>query len=124
MNTLLSNYGTVIAIIIRILSSIISLFFCIPLQIKEAKVNNGLKKLRYQLLLFGVLLLIMNTITSLVLTDNFFSNIIQKPFNAFLQIVNSFIFLALALNGLVMYKQQYSEENKEFHRKVEELQKN
>jgi len=110
-----SDMTTLLALFLRIISSILLLIFCIPLQIKEAKVNNGLKILRYQLLAFGIILFITNCISMIFLTERFFDNV-QDPFSAsLLQIINSVAFLLIAIIGHLMYHSQYTEENKKLH---------
>lgn len=114
-------YGSAIAASIRIVSSIISIFFCIPLQIKEARVNNGLRLLRYQLLFFGITIIVINILTINILIDYVLNNQVQKIGNILIQIFNAIGFLSLSIVGYRIYTQQYSEENKEKHEKIDKL---
>lgn len=116
-------YGSIIAIVIRLFSCVILLFFMIPLQYKELRVKNGLRKLRIQLLSIGILLLCINIvrITSLIIT--FLTRSTPDPLAGLLQIINGIFFVIVSLIGLSMYTSQYSEENIEHHQKIEDLEK-
>jgi hypothetical protein len=113
---LLLSYGTSFAIVIRILSSLLLLFFCIPLQIKEAGVKNGLRALRLQLLAFGILLFIINGITIWLLFT--VMKEIQHVPNLWLQVINALAFFGIAIIGNRMYHTQYTDEMKEMHEKI------
>ena len=107
MNTIILfiiHYGTGISIILRILSSIILLFFFIPLQIKEALVKNGLKKLRLQLLAVGVLTIVTNLLTGYILivitqtyTKQHFDNILAQLVNAVASLALSIVLPIISL---------------------------
>ena len=58
--------ASAISILMRLATGVILLFFVIPLQKKEADVKNGLRTLRKQLLLSGVILLTVNTVITVV----------------------------------------------------------
>src|SRR5579872_4999923 len=111
----LMHYSVAIAVLLRMISCLLLLFFCIPLQIKEAGVKNGLRLLRIQLLSFGVILFLTNLFSLTLLWLGWGTP--QRPINALLQVVNAIAFLLLAVIGHLMYHQQYSEESKSFHEK-------
>jgi uncharacterized membrane protein len=117
---LISN-SVLISIILRVISCIILLVFCIPLQIKEARVANGLRLLRIQLLAFGLILFHTNLFSLFFLIDAW--GVEQKPLNASLQIINAIAFLSLALIGNRIYRTQYTEPIKEAHEEIERLEK-
>lgn len=118
----LIHYGTLLAAILRVLSCIELLIFCIPLQLKELRVVNGLRKLRIQLLTFGLVLLIANLVAAYSMLDTFFRHAPETPVMLITQILNALAFNVLAIIGHSMYTTQYSEENLEHHRKVEKLE--
>lgn len=118
---LLTTYSIPVSITLRVLSCIILIFFCIPLQIKEAKVANGLRLLRIQLLVFGLILLFTNFVSLIFLFDGL--SIPQRPLNSALQIINAVCFFTLALIGYRIYRTQYTEPIKKAHRKLEKIKK-
>lgn len=107
--------GTKIAIVIRLLSVIICLFFTIRLQIREVQVKNGLRKLRVLLLAIGITLFHIHLISLYFLFDIVLSDIPQKSLNAFLQIANSTAFLLVSIFSFMIYHQQYSPASKKMH---------
>lgn len=116
MNELILQYGTSFSIVVRLLSIILLLFFCIPLQIREVTVKNGLKILRIQLLSFGILLLFVNIITLLLLLD-----VTNQPAhlpNSWLQVVNALAFLGISFIANRIYNSQYTDISKEIHRQI------
>lgn len=120
METLLA-YSIPISIIIRIVALLMMLAFCIPLQVKEAQVKNGLRVLRFQLLAFGIILLITNIFSLCFLVLAY--NTPQRPLNASLQILNAIAFYVLALIGHMIYRTQYTDEAKDYHAKIDKLEK-
>lgn len=122
INYLLATYATDFSIVLRISSCIILLFFCIPLQIKEALVKNGLERLRKQLLIFGLVLFSTNLMTLYFLLVATLQKTPQKPLNASLQIINAVSFLILSIIGHMIYNQQYDEKSKELHAKIAKME--
>lgn len=118
---LLIQYSIPVSIVVRIISCLMLLFFCIPLQLKELHVRNGLRVLRIQLLAFGIILFLTNVFSLDFLWLALATA--QKPINAFLQLVNAGSFLALSVIGHLMYHSNYSDENKEQHARLEEMEK-
>lgn len=122
INYLLIHYGTLTAAILRIISCIELLVFCIPLQLKEIRVVNGLKKLRIQLLSFGIILFIVNAVTTYTMFDIVFHTRIQSELVISFQLFNALAFNVLAIIGHLMYTSQYNEKSLEHHIKVEKLE--
>ena len=123
---LLYNIGFYLSIIFLVLSVTVILIFNIPLQLEEARVKNGLAKLRIQLLLFGLVLLITNFIT-LFLLGRFaivvFNNMTIVNFTMqFLLLIYGISHLLLACIGYMIYHQQYTPENKKLHEKIEKAE--
>ena len=117
---LISHYGTEAGLLFRLLADLMLLLFCIPLQIREATVKNGLRTLRFQLLAFGLILFITNNITIFFLFDVLGKD---QPFiNAALQMLNGFAFLLLAVIGFQIYHTQYTEESREHHERIAEME--
>ncbi len=111
------SYGTLVAFILRILSSIQVLVFVTPLQLKEYSVQNGLIPLRRQLLIFGLILFSINIVTTFFLLEILRLEKPQPLINATLQVFNAFGFFAASTIGVKIYNSQYNEESKSFHEK-------
>lgn len=116
------HYGTIISIILRIISSIIMLFFFIPLQVKEVLVKNGLRRLRIQLLSVGIIVLASNILTAYILIDLLTSYSKQRFDDVLAQLLNAIAYLALSIIYYRMYKAQYSPESKRLHEKIGKLE--
>lgn len=121
-NNFIVTWGIEISILVRILSCVIILFFFLPLQVKEARVQNGLRKLRYQLLAEGLILFLTNVLSLYFLFDIFINNTPQKFINSGLQILNAFAFLTMSIIAFLIYKQQYTEQSREAHKKLAEIE--
>lgn len=93
----------------------------LPLQIREARVNNGLRKLRYELLAYGTIILVLNMCRIYALITYLLGDEVLNPIQAVLLVIGSLGYIALAVIGHIMYQQNYSSENKEVHKKIEEL---
>lgn len=63
LNFILENYATMFAVIVRSIAFFDLLIFCLPLQIREVQVGNGLRGLRIQLLLMGLCFKLINIIS-------------------------------------------------------------
>lgn len=119
MSELILKYGTDLSIVIRLVSFLVVFFFVLPLQISEAGVRNSLRKLRYQLLGIGCIIIIINVLSLYFLFDILIHETVQKEFNVWLQILNALAYLGMAIIGFHIYHQQYTQESKDFHKKVE-----
>jgi dipeptide/tripeptide permease len=117
------QYGAYVAILIRILSTIIIVFQLIPLQIKEANVKNGLRKLRLQLLIVGITLFITNVVSIGLIADSIMDIVPASIFNALLQILNSLAILIFSIVLYLIYHNQYTPEAKKVHTEVDRQEK-
>lgn len=116
-----SNISVIINTIIRVTTAMIFIFFLIPLFIKEAKVRNGLRILRYELLFTGSIIFFINTV-GLVIIIFRFKGIDTRLITDVVTYINTFGFLAYALVKYRIYTQKYSAESKKFHEKMERME--
>lgn len=109
---------------IHILALIVHGTWVIPLQIKEAGVKNGLKKLRVLFLASGITIMMLSIISILVLSARFFVPEGQWARYYYLALIlfHSFGFLTFSIIKRIMYKQQYSDKQKELHNKLAQLE--
>lgn len=120
MNNFIIAHGTDIAIALRSISFFIVTFLCLPSQLRETTVHNGLKKLRLQLIVLSILLALLNLVSLTFLFS--ILDVQQKITNATLHIINGVAFLAIAIINYLIYHQQYTTKNKAFHKQVEKLE--
>jgi hypothetical protein len=118
-------YGIYFAsVVVHIISLAVHLTWVIPLQIREAGVKNGLRKLRVLMLSSGLAFIVMDVISIIVLTLRFF--IPEGPLLRYLIVglifMHSFSFLVFSFIKRTMYRQQYSEHQKNLHAKIEKLE--
>lgn len=116
IDQLVLQYGTSFAIGVRVLAVVLLLFFCIPLQVKEVAVKNGLRLLRVQLLAFGILLLIVNIVTFILLLN--VMNQSPRLSNSWLQVINALAFFGASYILNRIYRTQYSDDSKELHKQI------
>lgn len=118
-------YILLTAILLHILSAIIVGFFVIPLQIREAGVKNGLRKLRVQLLIYGFTIEGLSIVTIIILSSRYFKTLVDaqvlRLLILLLVLLHAIAFFGLAIVGWLIYHQQYSDENKEVHEKIEKI---
>lgn len=110
--------GTALSIALRVLSSIIMLFFFIPLQIKEALVKNGLRRLRIQLLTVGIIIFITNILTGYILWAILVTYAKERLDNIEAQLLNAIASVVLSLVLYRIYRFQYSDKSKDLHAKI------
>ena len=122
MNDLILQYGLNISIIIRLIAFIILLFQIIPLQIKEAGVLNGLKKLRLLLLILGISLFIANAIALwlLISTISLLGGSVETRL---IQILSAMFILIPSIALYFIYHSQYTLEAKIVHKEVDKQEK-
>lgn len=113
------------SIILHVISVVIVAFFIIPLQIKEALVQDGLSRLRKLLLLFGIDIVGVGIASILSLGIRFFINdmVILRYAVVFLVLVHAIGFLGFSLIGYSMYTSQYTPEIKEAHKIAHKIEK-
>ena len=122
MNIELSNFALIINVIIRIITAVIFLAFLIPLFIREAKVRNGLRKLRYQLLATGCIIFFVNTSGLFIIVARN-AGIDVTTATDIISYLNTFGFFIYSVITLIIYTQQYTPENKQMHEKFEKFEK-
>lgn len=112
------------AVMLHIVAAILTLAFIIPLQVKEVGVKNGLRKLRKQLLIKGVLSFIVILAAIFALTGRYF-----LPDGALRSAVIIFVLAhAIGIVGksyldYLIYHQQYTPKSKEMHEKIESVER-
>lgn len=124
-----------LAILLHVLALIICLAFVIPLQIKEAKVKNGLKMLRLQMLGSGLTIIFLSFVSIIALSipiifakRPLYSQPVEpielyRIVSVFVVFLHALGFFILSLIKRAMYHQQYSDIYKRLHAKAEELEK-
>lgn len=115
------------ATIFSAIAIVVIAFFIIPLQLKEAQVKNGLAKLRVQLLLYGVALVAIDSIMLYFLYRisaqvYFNSQVMPQMTTSVLLFVFSSLHLSLAVIGYMIYHQQYTPEQKQFHAQIDKIE--
>lgn len=120
---LIITYSLYIDLFLRIVTDIVIVLFFLPLQIRQAGVKNGLKKLRIQLLLEGLILFLVNTISIFIIFDLAIRNVEQQLLNGSLQIMNGVSFLTMSVIALTIYTQNYTAKNKKHHERIDRLEK-
>jgi len=115
---LLIKFGADFSLIIRIIAFIILLWQVIPLQIKEAKVKNGLRKMRILLLIMDYSILLQN-IQAMILIC--LTKGTTNEISIFFQVVGALLTLVLAIVLYLIYHDQYTLESKEIHRRIDKL---
>lgn len=109
----------IFAIVLHLSSAAIVAFFIIPLQVKEARVRNGLAKLRIQLLIFGVTVFSLGLLGAIILSTRFFiSGSVAIYLTLFMIVLHGLGFLSLSVVGHRMYTQQYTDESKRLHEEI------
>jgi len=110
MNTDLGFISDVITFGLRVAAVVITLFFVIPLQRNQAKVKDSLAKLRNRLLYFGIISLLLNLVSVILVFSRIgFSNEISVAITSIFSIPIGILFLALAYLGYKVYHEQYKE---------------
>lgn len=112
-----------ISIGLLLVTLIIVVTFLLPLQLKEYAVKNGLAKLRKRLVFSGISLMLLCLISIVVLSARFFINGEFARYTiSGLIFLYALGFIANALNWLAMYREQYTDENKQLHEKIDEIE--
>lgn len=109
----------ILSIVILLVGAIINLIYIIPLQIKQAKVKDGLAMLRSLMLMQGVLnsAVGMVSVTVLTLPLIFYGKDISAITVAlvFIFALGFFTFTAI---WVIMYRQQFTPKQKRLHAKI------
>ena len=114
MSIEITNISFFLNTALRIITAILFLVFLIPLLLKEARVQNGLKVLRVELLLTGSIIFLVNTIGLLIIVADFMK-LDTAVVSNFVVSFNSIGFLAYALMKIRIYRQHYSQASKKLH---------
>lgn len=119
---LISVYS--LSIFIHILALIIHATWVIPLQIKEANVKNGLRRLRVLMLASGITFIFLSIVTIFVLTSRFFipASDLYRYISVSMVLLHAIGFLTFSLIKRAIYKQQYSTEQKSLHAKLDKIE--
>ena len=110
-----------------IVGILISALFIIPLQVKQAKVKNGLAMLRRLMLLQGILNLLVGVAAISAITSAYFTEIEATRYVSMIMVlIFSVSFLTFIVIWVIMYRQQFSTDQKRLHEKVakQELKEN
>lgn len=112
------------AIILHVLAGIVTVAFVIPLQIKQAGVKNGLRKLRLQLLTKGFLALAIIIVSIFSLTARW---VLDDGATLRFAIVVFVMTHAVGVFGkaiidYLIYHQQYSQKSKDMHTRIDKLE--
>lgn len=103
------EFSSEIAFMLRFAALIICLLFVFPLMFKQAFIKDKLKTLRLYLLSLGTIIITVNVITMYYILDLIINDVVQKPVNAYLQLINALGHLLLALIIYGIYHLQYKE---------------
>lgn len=112
----------IINVIFRIVTATLFVFFLIPLFFREARVKNGLRTLRFELLFTGTIIFCVNTFGLLIIVFRFLrwdTALIADLVTYF----NSVALLAYAIAKYIIYTQKYTPENKKLHEKFEKMER-
>lgn len=117
MNSMTFLYVVYLASIgIHVIALLITLVFVLPLQIKEAKVKDGLLSLRKQLLFMGINIIFLSVVTIVVLSYRLFLTLpmdIMRYLVTSLVLLHALGFLMFSINAYKIYHNQYENEGKE-----------
>lgn len=115
--------GYFISIGLYVATILLEASLVIPLQFKEAGVKNGLKVLREQLLMKGVVSLVVALTSVMALTSRYFlDGEINRYVIVIAIVVNALGIFAKAFLDYRIYHQEYTEVNKQFHARVAEME--
>jgi len=118
----INEASVIINVVIRVITAVVFLAFLIPLYIKEAKVKNGLRILRFELLFTGIIIFLVNSFGMAVILLRFFG-FDTSITTEFMTYFNSIALLLFALVKSIVYTQKYTPENKKLHEKFEKIER-
>lgn len=113
--------AVIINVIFRIITAIVFLAFLFPLFIKEAKVKNGLRLLRFELLFTGTIIFLVNTLGLVIIVFRY-ANYDTRLVSEVVTYFNTFSLLVYALVKYKIYTFKYAPENKKLHEKLEKIE--
>ena len=118
----LAQLPLIINVALRVITAMFFARYLLPLFIKEAKVKNGLKKLRLELLISGTIIFLINTVGLIIIVFNYFGLSTRVVLEA-VTYFNSLGFLVYAIIKFKIYTQRYTPESKKLHEKFEKMEK-
>jgi hypothetical protein len=121
LNLEFNQLSIIINVTIRLITVVIFILYLFPLFIKEAKVRNGLRLLRYELLLSGSIIFLVNISGLFIILFRYLGADLQNVTNL-TTYFNTLGFLTYALLKLKIYTQKYSPENKKLHERFERIE--
>lgn len=108
-----------LSIILLICGVLQNIVYLLPLQIKQARVRNGLASLRRLMLMQGFLNLIVGLVAIASLTSRFFiSGDLARYVTVLLVLAFSLGFFTFTTIWVLMYKQQFTNTQKRLHDKI------
>lgn len=114
----------IISIIILLIGVLINAIYILPLQIKQAKVKNGLAGLRIFMLAQGSLNLLVGIFLIIALASRFFTEGDTVRYaTATIMFVISIAFFTFTLIWVFMYRQQFTPRQVKLHAKIEKEEK-
>lgn len=111
----------VLNVIARILIAVGFLALLFPLAIKEAKVKNGLKMLRYEMLVTIGVVFFVNTIGLVVIVLDSL-NINTDTTIEIITTLNTIAFFVFLMAKRFVYTQHYTPENKHLHERFDRME--
>lgn len=124
MTALQLEYGLESVIInatIRIITALIFITYLLPLLIREARVKNGLKSLRYELLFTGIIIFLVNLSGLFIIIFRYLGFDVRN-ITDFVTYFNTLGFLGYALVKLKIYTQKYTPAQRELHKKFAKME--
>lgn len=118
-----SQLSIIVNVVLRVITALIFAWFIIPLQIKQVNVKNGLRLLRIELLVSGIILFLINTIGLAIIVVRPLVDPVQlRQFTDFIALFNSVGFLVIAAIKFQIYRSQYTPENILLHEHMERIE--
>lgn len=112
-----------VSIAIHIVSIVLGLWDDVPLLIKESRVQNGLRLLRQLTLVSGMVNLVADLASVVVLSLRFFiDGDLARYMIVSLLLIHALCFLGQRVIKSIMIRQQFTEKQKEFHEKIAKLE--
>lgn len=120
-NIQFSDYAVIINVVFRLITAVIFAIFLLPLFFKEAGVRNGLRPLRIEMLLAGIIIFFINSIGLLIIVFRYGGFDVTR-LSEYVTYFNSIGFLTYALIKWRIYTQNYTPENKSLHEEIHKLE--
>ncbi len=115
-------WGAYTAVVIRVIIALLLIWQIIPLGIKEATVKNGLRQLRFQLLVVQIGLLAADLIALWLIFETL-EKVKETISTPIIQIISALFLLVPVVALYLVYHNQYTPESREVHRQVDIAEK-